>query len=133
MLSLLTQSSLLQDVDRLRKQVGGSVNVEVDAAPSIDLATIMENMRRQYEEMAEKNRQEAKQQFEKQVRSITEVSARTSVMWSCSLRSFRFCISDRRTEPGSRNQRRTAPGPKERGHRAETDLAGSGAGITVRA
>lgn len=51
--------------------MGGSVNVEVDAAPSIDLGTIMENMRKQYEEMAEKNRQEAKEQFEKQVRSIT--------------------------------------------------------------
>lgn len=58
-------------MDRLQKQVGGSVNVEVDAAPSIDLATTMENMRRQYEEMAEKNRQEAKERFEKQVRSIT--------------------------------------------------------------
>ncbi|NXT43584.1 K1C20 protein, partial [Pelecanoides urinatrix] len=59
-----------EDVDRLRKQVGGSVNVEVDAAPSIDLATIMENMRRQYEEMAEKNRQEAKEQFEKQTEEL---------------------------------------------------------------
>ncbi|XP_075027752.1 keratin, type I cytoskeletal 20-like isoform X2 [Calonectris borealis] len=55
-----------EDVDRLRKQVGGSVNVEVDAAPRIDLATIMENMRQQYEEMAGKNHQEAKEQFEKQ-------------------------------------------------------------------
>ncbi|NWQ82696.1 K1C20 protein, partial [Columbina picui] len=61
-----------EDVDRLRKQVGGSVNVEVDAAPSIDLATIMENMRRQYEEMAEKNRQEAKQQFEKQTEELNQ-------------------------------------------------------------
>lgn len=50
--------------------MGGSVNVEVDAAPGTDLASIMENMRRQYEEMAEKNRQEAKERFEKQVRSI---------------------------------------------------------------
>ncbi|NXW06282.1 K1C42 protein, partial [Fregetta grallaria] len=59
-----------EDVDRLRKQVGGSVNVEVDAAPSIDLATIMENMRQQYEEMAGKNRQEAKEQFEKQTEEL---------------------------------------------------------------
>lgn len=58
-------------MERLRKQVGGSVKVEVDAAPSIDLATIMEKMRQQYEEMAEKNRQEAKEHFEKQVRSDT--------------------------------------------------------------
>ncbi|NXH70925.1 K1C20 protein, partial [Hydrobates tethys] len=59
-----------EDVDRLRKQVGGSVNVEVDAAPSIDLASVMENMRQQYEEMAEKNRQEAKEQFEKQTEEL---------------------------------------------------------------
>ncbi|NXN39008.1 K1C20 protein, partial [Rhinoptilus africanus] len=61
-----------EDVDRMRKQVGGSVNVEVDAAPSIDLATIMENMRKQYEEMAEKNRQEAKEQFEKQTAELNQ-------------------------------------------------------------
>ncbi|KGL96570.1 Keratin, type I cytoskeletal 42, partial [Charadrius vociferus] len=61
-----------EDVDRLRKQVGGSVNVELDAAPSIDLATIMENMRKQYEEMAEKHRQEAKEQFEKQTKELSQ-------------------------------------------------------------
>ncbi|NXJ98596.1 K1C20 protein, partial [Corythaixoides concolor] len=61
-----------EDVDRLRKQVGGSVNVEVDAAPSIDLATVMENMRKRYEEMAEKNRQEAKEQFEKQTAELNQ-------------------------------------------------------------
>ncbi|NXS65290.1 K1C20 protein, partial [Pandion haliaetus] len=61
-----------EDVDRLRKQVGGSVNVEVDAAPSTDLATIMENMRQQYEEMAEKNRQEAKERFEKQTEKLNQ-------------------------------------------------------------
>ncbi|XP_057262026.1 keratin, type I cytoskeletal 20-like [Pezoporus wallicus] len=61
-----------EDVDRLRKQVGGSVNVEVDAAPGIDLATMMENMRKQYEEMAEKNRQEAKERFEKQTEELNQ-------------------------------------------------------------
>lgn len=61
-----------EEVDRLRKQVGGSVNVEVDAAPGTDLASIMENMRRQYEEMAEKNRQEAKERFEKQTEALNQ-------------------------------------------------------------
>uniref|UniRef100_A0A7M4E5H3 Keratin, type I cytoskeletal 20 n=1 Tax=Crocodylus porosus TaxID=8502 RepID=A0A7M4E5H3_CROPO len=45
------------------------LNVEVDAAPSIDLAKIMENMRQQYESMAQKNRQEAKDRFDRQVNS----------------------------------------------------------------
>ncbi|NXW42244.1 K1C20 protein, partial [Nyctiprogne leucopyga] len=61
-----------EDTDRLRTQVSGSVNVEVDAAPSINLATIMENMRQQYEELAEKSRQEAKEQFEKQTEELNQ-------------------------------------------------------------
>ncbi|NXN98162.1 K1C20 protein, partial [Rhinopomastus cyanomelas] len=61
-----------EDVERLRRQVGGSVHVEVDAAPNVDLATIMEKMRQQYEEMAEKNRQEAKERFEKQTEELNQ-------------------------------------------------------------
>lgn len=41
--------------------------MELDAAPGIDLAQVMENMRQQYEIMAEKNRQEAKTRFDKLV------------------------------------------------------------------
>ncbi|NXG80149.1 K1C20 protein, partial [Baryphthengus martii] len=61
-----------EEVDRLRKQVGGSVKVEVDAAPSIDLSTLMEKMRLQYEELSEKYRQEAKEQFEKQTEELNK-------------------------------------------------------------
>ncbi|NXI00463.1 K1C20 protein, partial [Pachycephala philippinensis] len=61
-----------EDRDRLRKEVSGSVNVAVDAAPGINLAAIMENMRKQYEELAEKNRQEAKEHFEKQTAELNQ-------------------------------------------------------------
>ncbi|NXR55792.1 K1C20 protein, partial [Hippolais icterina] len=61
-----------EDRDRLRKEASGSVSVAVDAAPGIDLAAIMENMRKQYEEMAEKNRQEAKEHFEKQTAELSQ-------------------------------------------------------------
>ncbi|NXG52216.1 K1C20 protein, partial [Psilopogon haemacephalus] len=61
-----------EEVARLRKQVGGSVSVEVDAAPGVDLAGIMEKMRTQYEELAEKNRQEAKQRFDKQTEELNQ-------------------------------------------------------------
>ncbi|NXS20976.1 K1C20 protein, partial [Mystacornis crossleyi] len=61
-----------EDCDRLRKEASGSVNVAVDAAPGIDLAAIMENMRKQYEEMAEKNRQEAKEHFEKKTAELNQ-------------------------------------------------------------
>ncbi|XP_054032733.1 keratin, type I cytoskeletal 20 [Dryobates pubescens] len=61
-----------EEVTRLHKQVGGSVSVEVDAAPAVDLASIMEKMRTQYEELAEKNRQEAKERFEKQTEELNQ-------------------------------------------------------------
>ncbi|XP_010135811.1 PREDICTED: keratin, type I cytoskeletal 20 isoform X2 [Buceros rhinoceros silvestris] len=61
-----------EEMERLRQQVGGSVKVEVDAAPSIDLAAVMGKMRQQYEEMAEKNRQEAKEHFEKQTAELNQ-------------------------------------------------------------
>uniref|UniRef100_A0A803TA60 Keratin, type I cytoskeletal 20 n=1 Tax=Anolis carolinensis TaxID=28377 RepID=A0A803TA60_ANOCA len=56
-----------EETERLRKQLGGTVSVEVDAAPGIDLGQMMDNMRQQYEVIAEKNRQEAKDWFDKQV------------------------------------------------------------------
>ncbi|XP_061444657.1 keratin, type I cytoskeletal 19-like [Rhineura floridana] len=52
---------------RLHRQLGGTVSVEVDAAPGINLAEMMDNMRKQYEVMAEKYRQEVKERFDKQV------------------------------------------------------------------
>ncbi|NXM54741.1 K1C42 protein, partial [Illadopsis cleaveri] len=61
-----------EDCHRLRREVSGSVNVALDAAPGTDLTTIMENMRKQYEEMAEKNRQEAKEHFEKQTAELNQ-------------------------------------------------------------
>lgn len=130
---VLTLSPLLQDCDRLRREVSGSVNVAVDAAPGIDLAAIMENMRKQYEELAEKNRQEAKEHFEKQVKvNCLNTSKNLSHAW-LQFTVPPFLIPDNRTEPGSCPQRWTASGPKERDHGAETGLPEPGAGITVPA
>ncbi|NXO43368.1 K1C20 protein, partial [Locustella ochotensis] len=61
-----------EDCARLRREASGSVSVAVDAAPGVNLAAIMENMRKQYEEMAEKNRQEAKEHFEKQTAELNQ-------------------------------------------------------------
>ncbi|KAJ1135736.1 hypothetical protein NDU88_002168 [Pleurodeles waltl] len=41
----------------------GDISVEMNAAPGIDLLKILNEMRSQYEEMAEKNRREAEDQF----------------------------------------------------------------------
>lgn len=47
----------------MRGQVGGDVNVEMDAAPGVDLSRILNEMRDQYEKMAEKNRRDAEEWF----------------------------------------------------------------------
>ncbi|XP_068119496.1 keratin, type I cytoskeletal 19-like isoform X1 [Hyperolius riggenbachi] len=44
-------------------QVGGQVSVEVDSAPGVDLTKILSDMREQYEQLAEKNRQDAEAWF----------------------------------------------------------------------
>ncbi|XP_032176486.1 keratin, type I cytoskeletal 16 isoform X3 [Mustela erminea] len=47
----------------LRGQTGGDVSVEMDAAPGVDLSRILNEMRDQYEQMAEKNRRDAEAWF----------------------------------------------------------------------
>ncbi|XP_064127160.1 keratin, type I cytoskeletal 16 [Loxodonta africana] len=47
----------------LRGQTGGDVNVEMDAAPGVDLSRILNEMRDQYEQIAEKNRRDAEAWF----------------------------------------------------------------------
>ncbi|XP_026577811.1 keratin, type I cytoskeletal 15-like [Pseudonaja textilis] len=44
-------------------QLTGKVNVEMDAAPGVDLTKILSDMREQYEQMAEKNRRDAEAWF----------------------------------------------------------------------
>ncbi|XP_060112111.1 keratin, type I cytoskeletal 19-like [Heteronotia binoei] len=81
-----------EEIERLRRQLSGTVTVEVDAAPSIDLAQIMDNMRQQYETMADKYREEAKQRFEKQIEEWNvEITTNTQ-----QVESNRNEITDRR-------------------------------------
>ncbi|XP_065767022.1 keratin, type I cytoskeletal 17 isoform X1 [Muntiacus reevesi] len=52
-----------EEMKALRGQVGGEINVEMDAAPGVDLSRILNEMRDQYEKMAEKNRKDAEDWF----------------------------------------------------------------------
>ncbi|XP_030664051.1 keratin, type I cytoskeletal 17 isoform X2 [Nomascus leucogenys] len=52
-----------EEMNTLRGQVGGEINVEMDAAPGVDLSRILNEMRDQYEKMAEKNRKDAEDWF----------------------------------------------------------------------
>ncbi|XP_052612799.1 keratin, type I cytoskeletal 14 isoform X1 [Peromyscus californicus insignis] len=52
-----------EEMASMKGQVGGDVNVEMDAAPGVDLSRILNEMRDQYEKMAEKNRKDAEEWF----------------------------------------------------------------------
>lgn len=49
---------------------GGDVTVEMNAAPGVDLTKLLNDMRAQYEAMAEQNRQEAERQFNERSASL---------------------------------------------------------------
>ncbi|XP_075701837.1 keratin, type I cytoskeletal 19-like [Rhinoderma darwinii] len=60
-----------EEINALRGQVGGQVNVEMDAAPAVDLTKILSDMRDQYEVMAEKNRKEVEAWYFKQTEELS--------------------------------------------------------------
>ncbi|KAG8514885.1 LOW QUALITY PROTEIN: Keratin, type I cytoskeletal 20 [Galemys pyrenaicus] len=67
-----------EEVAALRRQLGSTVNVEVDAAPGKNLGAIMDEMRQKYELMAQENLEKAKAQFDKQITMLQdEVSLNT--------------------------------------------------------
>ncbi|KAM4691888.1 uncharacterized protein WCC33_016695 [Rhinophrynus dorsalis] len=61
-----------EEMNALRKQVGGQVNVEMNAAPAVDLTKILADMRDQYEALAEKNRKEVEQWYFTQTEELNK-------------------------------------------------------------
>ncbi|VTJ83898.1 Hypothetical predicted protein [Marmota monax] len=55
-----------EEVNSLRCQLGDRLNVEVDAAPPVDLNRILDEMRCQYETLVENNRRDAEDWFDTQ-------------------------------------------------------------------
>ncbi|EHB02836.1 Keratin, type I cytoskeletal 16 [Heterocephalus glaber] len=62
----------------LRGQTGGDISVEMDAAPGVDLSRILNEMRDQYEQMAEKNRREAEAWFLRKTEELNKEVASNS-------------------------------------------------------
>lgn len=60
---------LHQEVNTLRCQIGDRLNVEVDAAPTVDLNRVLNETRCQYEALVETNRREVEEWFTTQVRT----------------------------------------------------------------
>nr|XP_033773872.1 keratin, type I cytoskeletal 19-like isoform X2 [Geotrypetes seraphini] len=59
-----------EEVAELHRQLGGTVNVELNAAPSNDLGKLLADMRLQYEELTKKKCQEVKDWFDKQIEEL---------------------------------------------------------------
>ncbi|XP_036124281.1 keratin, type I cytoskeletal 15 [Molossus molossus] len=62
-------------------QLAGQVNVEMDAAPGVDLTRVLAEMREQYEAMAEKNRRDAEAWFFSKTEELSkEVASNTEMI-----------------------------------------------------
>ncbi|XP_077316043.1 keratin, type I cytoskeletal 19-like [Lithobates pipiens] len=59
-----------EEVSEKKEQAAGTVNVELDAAPGVDLLRVINELREQYEHIAEKNRREAEAFFLSQVETL---------------------------------------------------------------
>lgn len=59
--------TLFQEMGVLQNASGGNINVEMNAAPGVDLTAMLNNMRAEYEDLAEQNRKDAEASFKEKV------------------------------------------------------------------
>ncbi|XP_077020560.1 keratin, type I cytoskeletal 10 [Tamandua tetradactyla] len=59
-----------EEMKDLRNVSTGDVNVEINAAPGVDLTQLLNNMRQQYEQLAEKNRKEAENWYNEKSKEL---------------------------------------------------------------
>lgn len=64
----LTKPFIQQELAALRNQMSGQINVDMEIKPQVDLASIMADIREQYENVAIKNQKELEIWFQGKVR-----------------------------------------------------------------
>ncbi|XP_012415127.1 keratin, type I cuticular Ha6 [Trichechus manatus latirostris] len=72
-----------QEVNALRCQLGDRLNVEVDAAPPVDLNKILDDMRCQYETLVENNRRDVEAWFNTQTEELNQQVVSSSEQLQC--------------------------------------------------
>ncbi|XP_042529804.1 keratin, type I cytoskeletal 28 [Dipodomys spectabilis] len=61
-----------EEMKALQCAAGGNVNVEMNAAPGVDLTVLLNNMRAEYEALAEQNRREAEAWFQEKSATLQQ-------------------------------------------------------------
>ncbi|KAM6163577.1 keratin, type I cuticular Ha6 [Rhynchocyon petersi] len=72
-----------EEVNSLRCQLGDRLNVEVDAAPPVDLNKILDDMRCQYEVLVENNRRDVETWFNTQTEELNQQVVSSSEQLQC--------------------------------------------------
>ncbi|XP_008567734.1 PREDICTED: keratin, type I cuticular Ha6 isoform X2 [Galeopterus variegatus] len=72
-----------EEVSALRCQLGDRLNVEVDAAPPVDLNKILDDMRCQYEALVENNRRDVETWFNTQTEELNQQVVSSSEQLQC--------------------------------------------------
>lgn len=82
----------------------GDVNVEMNAAPGVDLTQLLNNMRNQYEQLAEQNRKDAEAWFNEKVSHLPSGGANEDLVIIAEFLTFPFLSNtlEQGTDHGNR-------------------------------
>ncbi|XP_012918058.1 keratin, type I cytoskeletal 39 [Mustela lutreola] len=75
-----------EEINSLQSQLGDRLNIEVTAAPSVDLNQVLQEMRCQYESIMETNRREVEQWFNTQMEGLNQQVVASSEQQQCCLK-----------------------------------------------
>uniref|UniRef100_A0A452RAX8 Keratin 39 n=1 Tax=Ursus americanus TaxID=9643 RepID=A0A452RAX8_URSAM len=77
-----------EEIKSLQSQLGDRLNIEVTAAPSVDLNRVLQEMRCQYESIMETNRREVEQWFNTQMEGLNQQVVSSSQQQQCCLKEI---------------------------------------------